>query len=194
MPLLFSATASRTASATLDVRSVHHEHAEFVWLTLQRLGVRDADIEDVLQEVFVVVHKRLHTFDASARMSTWLFGICLRVAASYRRRAHRRRETVSDLSGDAACAGPSPEEAAATLQARGRLRAILDGMDLDKRAIFVMYELDELSCDAIAEVLSIPVGTVHSRLHAARKAFARSLARLNAREAPGKGRRPEGGP
>jgi len=194
MPLLFSATASRTASATLDVRSVHHEYAEFVWLTLQRLGVRDSDVEDALQEVFVVVHKRLHTFDASARMSTWLFGICLRVAASYRRRAHRRRETVSDLPGDAACAEPSPEETAATVEARERLTAILDDMALDKRAIFVMFELDELSCEAIAECLSIPVGTVHSRLHAARKAFARSLARIRARESSRKARPAGGGP
>ncbi|MGA2450520.1 MAG: sigma-70 family RNA polymerase sigma factor [Polyangiaceae bacterium] len=194
MPLRLEVTPIRMVSEPLDVVSVHHEHANFVWLTLQRLGVRDADIEDLLQEVFVVVHQRLHTFDGSARMTTWLFGICLRVASAYRRRAYRRREqSVAEVPEDAAT-GESPEEAAATAQARARLRAALDLMDLDKRAIFVMFELDELSCEAIAEMLSIPLGTVYSRLHAARKAFEQSLARVQARGAMRRVARPEGGP
>ena len=183
MPLRLEVTPTRMASEPLDVGSVHHEHAEFVWLTLQRLGVRDSDVEDLLQEVFVVVHQRLHTFDRSARMTTWLFGICLRVASAYRRRAHRRHEEiVADVPEELASA-ETPEEAAATSQARARLRAALDLMDLDKRAIFVMFELDELPCEEIAEMLSIPLGTVYSRLHAARKAFEQALARLEARGA-----------
>jgi RNA polymerase sigma-70 factor (ECF subfamily) len=150
---------------------------------LQRMGVRDGDIEDQLQEVFVVVHHRLHTFDGSARMTTWLFGICARVAAAYRRRAHRRREEVVADVPEGDMERGSPEDAVIAQQARTRLLGILDLMDLEKRAIFVMFELDEVPCEAIAEILAVPVGTVHSRLHAARKDFQAALTRFSAREA-----------
>jgi len=151
---------------------------------LQRMGVRDADVEDQLQEVFVVVHHRLHTFDGSSRMTTWLFGICTRVAAAYRRRAHRRREeVVADVPEDGEVDEGGPEHAVIAQQARARLLGILDLMDLEKRALFVMFELDEVPCEAIAEMLGVPVGTVHSRLHAARKDFQAALTRFSAREA-----------
>ena len=166
-----------------DVLSIHAEAAGFVWLSLERFGVRAADLEDALQDVFVVVHRRLHTYDPTARLTTWLYGIAIRVAASYRRRAHNRREQlVAELpeepSGEA-----NPEDATAAAQARARLTAVLDLMDIDKRAIFVMFEIDGVRCEEIAEILGVPVGTVYSRLHAARKDFQAALARHKAREA-----------
>jgi RNA polymerase sigma-70 factor (ECF subfamily) len=170
-------------ASRLDLLSIHEENADFVWRMLQRMGVRDGDIEDQLQEVFVVVHHRLHTFDGSARMTTWLFGICTRVAAAYRRRAHRRREEVVADVPEGDVDGSSPEDAVIAQQARARLLGILDLMDLEKRAIFVMFELDEVPCESIAEILGVPVGTVHSRLHAARKDFQAALTRFSAREA-----------
>ncbi|MEI8259466.1 MAG: sigma-70 family RNA polymerase sigma factor [Deltaproteobacteria bacterium] len=74
-----------------DASAVYTEHAEFVWKGLFRLGVRESDLEDMVQEVFMVVHRRISSFDGSSRMTTWLFGIAMRVAAGYHRRAHRRR-------------------------------------------------------------------------------------------------------
>jgi RNA polymerase sigma-70 factor (ECF subfamily) len=184
MALPFQLTREKHDAEPLDVITVHQRHADFVWLTLQRLGVRDGDLEDLLQEVFVVVHRRLASFDGSSRVTTWLFGICLRVVAGYRRRAHRRREqNFADVPDQPADEESGPEHAAATRQAQARLREVLDSMDLDQRALFVMFELDELTCEQIAEMLSIPVGTVYSRLHAARKAFRRALTRLEARQA-----------
>jgi RNA polymerase sigma-70 factor (ECF subfamily) len=167
----------------LDVARLHAEHASFVWATLQRLGVRDADLEDMLQEVFVVVHKRLHTYDPSARATAWLFGIAVRVAAGYRRRAYRRHEQTVDPFPEPSCEGTGPEASASVLQARRRLEAILDELDLEKRALFVMFEIDELPCEDIAATFGVPVGTIHSRLHAARQAFAKILARHQARDA-----------
>jgi RNA polymerase sigma-70 factor (ECF subfamily) len=181
IPLPVEGAQSRPRNARLDVVSIHDQHADFVWLTLQRFGVRDQDIEDVLQEVFVVVHRRLGSFDGSSRMTTWLFGICMRLASAYHRRAFRRRErTMAEVPDQAAPDDDSPENAASAMQAREWLRAALDFMDLEKRAIFVMFEIDEVPCEAIAEMLSIPVGTVYSRLHAARKAFAEALERVKA--------------
>jgi RNA polymerase sigma-70 factor, ECF subfamily len=182
MPANLEAKTAPAASATskLDLLSIHAEHADFVWVTLQRLGVRDADIEDLLQEVFVVVHRRLHTFDGSSRMTTWLFGISVRVAAAYRRRAHRRREDIGDPP-EAVDDAATPEEVVAERQARARLQAILDAMDLEKRALFVMFEIDEVPCSEIAELLGLPIGTVYSRLHAARADFEAALRRFEAR-------------
>jgi RNA polymerase sigma-70 factor (ECF subfamily) len=138
----------------------------------------------LLQEVFVVVHRRLGSFDGSARMTTWLFGICVRIVSGYRRRAFRRRErSVAEVPEQPTPENESPESVMLTREARDRLRAALDLMDLEKRAIFVMFELDELSCESIAEMLSIPTGTVYSRLHAARKAFQQALERLRAGDA-----------
>jgi RNA polymerase sigma-70 factor (ECF subfamily) len=163
-----------------DVTSVHASHADFVWRSLQRLGVRDADLEDMLQEVFVVVHKRLHTYRGVGSLTSWLFGICVRVASNYRRWAWVRHERATAEGVDQAAESSSPDDDLAAREARATLHAILDRMAPDKRAVFVMFELEELSCDEIASTLGIPVGTVHSRLHVARKAFAKAIARVNA--------------
>jgi RNA polymerase sigma-70 factor (ECF subfamily) len=162
------------------VLAVHDAHADFVWRSLQRLGVREDDLDDVFQEVFIVVHKRLHTFDGSSKLTTWLFGICVRAVAAYRRRAWFRREEPTADPPDTAEVPPSarPDGLYAAHQARAALQRVLDAMDLDKRAVFVMFEIDELPGDAIAAALGVPVGTVWSRLAAARKQFEVKLARL----------------
>ena len=171
----------------LEVAEVHAAHADLVWRSLARLGVRNDDLPDMLQEVFLVVHRRGGSYDGSSKLTSWLFGICLRVAAGYRRRAHRRHERpLQSAAEPVAAAELGPEQALAQKQARARLAQVLDGMPLDKRAIFVMFEVDAMSCAEIAGTLEIPIGTVHSRLSAAREAFEASLRRENARG----GRRP----
>jgi RNA polymerase sigma-70 factor (ECF subfamily) len=178
------APAARPAS----VADVYAAHADFVWASLQRLGARDDDLNDLLQEVFLVVHQRLRDFEGRSTLTTWLYGICIRVVASHRRRLGRRRETTVDAAETPArepvAATASPEEAAAIREARVRLAEILDEMDLEKRAVLVMYDVEEMACDQIAAIVGVPVGTVYSRLHAARAQFeklrtvgARALAR-----------------
>jgi len=178
-----------SSARPLDVTAIHAAHADFVWATLQRFGVRDADLEDMLQEVFIVVHRRLDSYDGTSKVTTWLFGIAMRVAAAHRRKAHVRRERaveeVPEEGMDRSSAPDDPEQAAMRRQARARLDEILDGMDLDRRAVFVMFEIEELSCDEIAALMGVPTGTVYSRLHKARKEFEASLARINARERRG---------
>jgi RNA polymerase sigma-70 factor, ECF subfamily len=165
----------------LDVRAVYEAHGDFVWMALQRLGVRGADLEDVFQEVFVVVHKRLHTFDDRGPLTGWLFGISVKVAAAQRRRAHVRREHLVESLAETASAGDNPEDQAARGQAHEELLTLLDALDFDKRVVFVMFELEEMSCEDIAAALGIRVGTVYSRLHAARKAFEKAVSRYRAR-------------
>ena len=170
----------------LDVIAVHDAHADFVWCSLQRLGVRPADLDDVSQEVFIVVHKRLHTFDGSSKLTTWLYGVCVKVAAAHRRRAWFRRETPTADLPDAGEVPPSdrPDALYAAHQARATLARVLDAMDIEKRAVFVMFEIDELPSEAIAGILGVPVGTVWSRLSAARKQFQAKLSRLQQEKGP----------
>ena len=174
------------AAADLDVARLYREHAPFVWASLQRMGVRAPDLEDVLQEVFVVVHNRIATFDGSSKETTWLFGICMRVASAYRRRGFRQKETCVAVPPEPQdrTVG-SPEEDLATQESRRRLEALLDELDVEKRAVFVMFEIDEVPCDEIARLFDVPVGTIYSRLHMARKDFQKALARMHARDAHG---------
>ncbi|MBI5532843.1 MAG: sigma-70 family RNA polymerase sigma factor [Deltaproteobacteria bacterium] len=187
---LASASAAPLASSerSLNLVQIYEEHCDFVWRSLQRMGVGEENLDDVFQEVFVVVHKRLHTFDGSSRMTTWLYGICLRVASSWRRRAWFRRERPVDETPERASQpGKAGDDWMATQQAQRRVREVLDRMDLDKRAVFLMFEIEELSSEEIASILGVPVGTVYSRLYNARKQFQEILSRLEARAFRGGG-------
>jgi RNA polymerase sigma-70 factor (ECF subfamily) len=160
----------------LDVTAVYREHGDFVWRTLQRMGVPAADLDDVLQEVFVVVHRRLASYDGRSKPTTWLYGICLRIASRHRRRAYFRREVRhEDTREDADLA--TPERALEQVEAARRLERLLATLAPEKRAVLVMFEIEEKSCQEIAEVSGVPIGTVHSRLHAARADLERAVAR-----------------
>jgi RNA polymerase sigma-70 factor (ECF subfamily) len=182
----FEPAAAPAAGEALDVHTIYREHARFVWLSLQRLGIHPSDLDDVAQDVFVVVHRRLDTFDRRARVSTWLFGICMRVAANYRR---RRRWTHEVLSGGFEDDRPASLDAADDVLVRREQREIaelaLSRLEIAKRATFVMFEIESLSCLEIAELMNVPVGTVYSRLHSARKQLEKNLARDLARRGLG---------
>ena len=149
------------------LREVFDEYARFVWRTVRHLGVREADIEDVCQEVFLTVHRKLADFEGRSALRTWLYGICLRTASDYRRRAHVRREFAVE---DPAPRAQAPEQHAEVerQQARQRLAAILEQLDDDKRAVFVLYEIEEMSMKEVAKIVDCPLQTAYSRLHAAR--------------------------
>jgi RNA polymerase sigma-70 factor (ECF subfamily) len=165
-----------------SVEDVYRSHADFVWTALQRFGIRAEDLDDVLQEVFVVVYKRLPSFRGDAQMTTWLYGISLRVASVHRRRSHVRRERdMLELEDIHSVDSTNPEDGLAERQRRSVLEALLDELDVEKRALLVMFEIDELPCEEIAAILGIPVGTVYSRLHAARRAFAKAVDRFRSR-------------
>ena len=170
------------ATAGVDVEAVHEAHGDFVWASLQRLGARDADLEDRFQEVFLVVHQRGGDFEGRSRVTTWLYGICLRVMAAHRRRAWVRRERATESVPEETARG-SPHASLERTEAQSRLREILDAMDLDRRAVFVMAVIEEMPADEIAAIVGAPIGTVYSRLHAARRDFDETLRRLEARDA-----------
>lgn len=151
-----------------NIADLFRSEAPFVWRALRRLGVREADVEDVCQEVFVVVHRKLGDFEGRSSLRTWIYGICARTASDYRRSARVRHEIVTDAPPDATAA-PRQHDVLALREARAKLDRILDLLDDDKRAVFVLYEIEELTMNEVAEALGCPLQTAYSRLHAARR-------------------------
>lgn len=163
------------------IRALLEQHFDFVWRSLRRFGVQEGDVDDAAQEVFVVVARRLDQV-LPERERAFLVGTALRVASTFRRSARRRPEEPSEGLEQELALDPSPEELSELRSARPVLQRILDSMSLEQRAVFVLSELEELAAPAIAELLGIPVGTVHSRLRGAREVFELATRRLAASE------------
>jgi RNA polymerase sigma-70 factor (ECF subfamily) len=141
--------------------------------TLRRLGVRPADLEDCGQEVFVVVHRKLGAFDGRS-LPGWLFSICNRVASDYRKRAYVRHEEPTFELPDA---GVAPSQWCDLEQTRARefLESVLLDLDEDKRDVFLLYELEEMSMPEVATALGCPVQTAYSRHRSAREHLERAI-------------------
>ncbi|HET6337580.1 MAG TPA: sigma-70 family RNA polymerase sigma factor [Polyangiales bacterium] len=169
-----------------EFRAIYEAHLDFVWRSLRRLGVRQADAMDLAQKVFLTAYTKLPEFEGRSRLRTWLFAICQRVASDYRRSAPLRREVTTDASEiDLFGASPNADRS----EARQRIQlaeAILDKLPEAQKLVFVLFELEEMSGDEIAELLKISVGTVRSRLRLARDAFGREVKRLAAADGGGR--------
>ena len=155
----------------LDVETVYRDHAAFVWRLLRSMGVRDADVPDVAQEVFITVHRRLADTRITSSLRAWVYGICIRTAANYRRRSHHTRERLCH---------PVPEPARVgsdRASARIDLLRILRTLDDDRRAVFLLYEVEGLSMPEVADALGCPLTTAYSRLYSARKTVRAALRR-----------------
>jgi RNA polymerase sigma-70 factor, ECF subfamily len=170
--------------AETSFRQVYDEHFRFVWRSLRRLGVREDDIADTVQEVFVIVHRKLGEFQGHSKMSTWLFAISMRVARDHRQSAPVRREISTEASVLGAHGDPSADVAAQAerREKQALLEKIVDEMPEDQRIVFVLFELEGLSGIQIAELVDVPIGTVHSRLRLARESFRRAVVRVDVRD------------
>ena len=162
-------------------RAVFDAELTYVWNVLRRLGVPSADAEDVVHEVFLVVHRQLGVYDPSRPLRPWLFGICARKASDYRRLARHRRE-VAPSDREPIDEAPGGEEQLAQRQVQRQVSAALDALDFDQRAVLVMHDMEEHPMPVVAEALAIPLNTGYSRLRLARKAFAQAIARLEKRQ------------
>lgn len=143
------------------------EHSPFVWRVLTHLGVPRHRLEDACQEVFVNVLDKLPTFEERSALSTWLYGICRNVAHTERRRDRTATEIpTADLPESVA--QPAQEGEVWIKQAHARLVHALSLLDEDERQVFVLFEIEELSMEEIAQSTQVPLRTCYSRLTAAR--------------------------
>ena len=159
---------------------MYEAHFDFVWRSLRRLGVPEAQLEDAVHDVFLVVHRRLPEFQGKSSLKTWLFAIAMRVSQNVRRSLSRRPSELVE-NEVAAEAQASPDEQAERSRAVQLGVRLLNELDADKRAVFILAELEQLPASEISDMLKIPLFTVYSRLRAARRAFEAALAREQAR-------------
>ncbi len=160
----------------LTFERVFREHAAFAGRVLRRFGVQPRDLADAAQDVFLVVHRRLPELEQPAALRTWLYRICARVAADYRKRAHRRYERFDQGEADAPVAD-GQESDARHAQLVAQLERTLDALGDEQRQVFVLFELEELRMIEVAELLGCPLKTAFSRLYAARREVRAELRR-----------------
>jgi RNA polymerase sigma-70 factor (ECF subfamily) len=158
-----------------DFDEVYREHFHYVWRTLRRLGVATPDLEDVAHEVFVVVHRRLAEFDWSRPIKPWLFGIAFRLASEDRRRAYRRFELAIPV--DAPANAPRADDLLESDDRRRLVLECLQTLDVDQRAVLILFDIDGESAANVASAMNIPLPTVYSRLRVARSKFAAAVRR-----------------
>jgi RNA polymerase sigma-70 factor (ECF subfamily) len=158
-----------------EFEAIYRDHHLFVWRSLRRLGVADADIDDLVQEVFVVVHRRLDEFEGRSAITSWLFGIAYHVMQVHRRKlvAQARREERADAKPTPT----APDRRLSRMEAVGVLDELLSRLDRDQREVFVMAEVAKLTAPEIAELTDTKLNTVYSRLRLARRAFDEALTR-----------------
>jgi RNA polymerase sigma-70 factor (ECF subfamily) len=169
----------------LEFDAVVAEHGPYIWRVLRRLGVRASDIEDVWQETFIVVHRKLGGFEGRSSVRTWLSAIAVRVASDYRNRAHRRREQATDelpedASGDV-FQRVSQHDELIERERRALLDKLIAELKPEQREVIVLYEFAELPMQEVADALGCPLQTAYSRLHAARRALEQAARREAAR-------------
>jgi RNA polymerase sigma-70 factor, ECF subfamily len=167
-----------------DFQALYRSQFPYVWKTLRRLGAPARDLEDLVHDLFLVVHRQMGSFDPARPIKPWLFGIAVRVVADFRRSPRSTREALqaSAVAPQPVADAPGPDDALAGAEARALLLRALDTLDLDRRAVFVMHELDEVPVPAIAAVLSVPLNTAYSRLRLARADVAAAARRLRGKE------------
>lgn len=164
------------AASSTDLSAVFRDHAPYVWRVLRKLGIPEAEAEDLCQEVFVVVHRKLPEFEGRSSLTTWLYGICVRTASDHRRRARVRHEQVTEDVPEGRESAPQAKDLARR-QARALLDSALESLDEDKRAVFVLFEIEDLTMNEVAVSVGCPLQTAYSRLYAARDIVQRHFER-----------------
>jgi len=177
VPAIHVDGAERSSFSAIFARDL-----SYVWTSLRRLGVPNRDLEDLSHDVFFRVYQRLPDYDRERPFRPWLFGFCFRVASDYRRRFANQREV---LGADLEPIDPSPDALDRLLQAEATSLAqfVLQSLELERRAVFVMHEIDGCPIPEVASALGIPLNTAYSRLRLAREQFAEGLRRERLRRA-----------
>ncbi len=160
-----------------DFNQLYEAEFDYVWATLRRLGVPDAHLEDLAHDVFITVWKKWSDYDSSRPLRAWLSGISLRFASDFRDRAWQRREEAHP-EPDTTDETPTPEGHVQRLQATQLVLRAMEAIPLDRRAVFVMHELDGLAIPDVAVALRVPLNTAYSRLRLARRDFRGAVERL----------------
>jgi RNA polymerase sigma-70 factor (ECF subfamily) len=169
----------------LRFEAFYSEHFAFAWRTLRRLGVAEAQLDDAAQEVFIVVHRRLQEFRPDSSPKAWLYAIAQRVASDHRRSHRRKGSHLSPLRDELATADKSPLDSAMQRQAEDLVLTFLDTLDAERRTVFILTELEQMSAPEVARIADANLNTTYYRIQSARKAFAAFVDARRERERSG---------
>jgi RNA polymerase sigma-70 factor (ECF subfamily) len=170
--------AGSAAPAHGPFNDFYTSHAQFVARSLRRLGIREELLDDALQEVFLIVYRKLPELDAQQHAKTWVFRITMNVAANLRRQTQRWHKKLGGGSAALPEAATGADETLSRVihdEKRALLYRVLESLDEDKRLVFVLHELEQLGVPEVAEALGLNLNTAYSRLRAARAAFERGV-------------------
>lgn len=172
VPFALSATDRPTAAEPVDFDALYDATADMAFRVLSAMGVREDELDDALQDVFVVAHRRLGEFRGESKPSTWVAGIAVRVAHDYRRRHTRKpTEPLEPVASSLQASTESPEAGAMRSQALRSVQAFLEQLAAPQREVFVLAELEQQSAPELAASLGAPLNTIYSRLRLARAHF-----------------------
>ena len=174
-------SCSRAPTAPTDgelLARVFAAEFAFVWSSLLRFGVGMRDAEDVTQEVFMQVHRKLSEYDPARPMRAWLYGFAFRAASEYRRSARQRRELLGQGVVERPATAGSADELLIGQQEQQLATQALEHVDFERRAVLIAYELHEIPMKEVAAALEIPLHTAYSRLRVGREEFAVAVRRL----------------
>lgn len=169
------------AGATRSLRDAYLREFRYVYQTVRRLGVRPSDLEDVVHDVFVAASRCWENYDPSRPLRPWLFGVAFRIVSAHRRRHAYRYEIIDGREVESADEEPNPE---AKLEGEERRRIVaraLDALEEERRAVFVLHEIDGVAIPEVAACLEIPLGTAYTRLRLAREDFNAAVKKLQQR-------------
>jgi RNA polymerase sigma-70 factor (ECF subfamily) len=164
-----------TRAGPIDAETLYRTHAPFVASFLRHMGTRESDLDDFLQDVFVIAHRKGGYQPGPAAPRTWLASLAFRVIRARRRARARRPESAatSETPDDSG----SPADVLEARRSLQRVQAVLEDLSLEQRAAFVLHDIEGESCERIAAMWNVPVGTIYSRLHHARKRFLEAYGR-----------------
>ncbi|HYQ14183.1 MAG TPA: sigma-70 family RNA polymerase sigma factor [Polyangiaceae bacterium] len=156
---------------------VYRQYFKLVWSAARRFGIQADAIDDVVQEVFIVIHGKLAALERPEALRSWIYGVVRRVASNYRRAERTQHQDAHHVETyqEPQSSQPTPFEQTKTNADIELLASLLAELDEPKREVFALVEVDEMTVPEAAELLEIPLNTAYSRLRAARQAFEAAL-------------------
>jgi RNA polymerase sigma-70 factor, ECF subfamily len=176
-----SATPPNAASDVPPFHAIYKQYVDFVWSSAGHLGAGTDIIDDVVQDVFIVIHSKLATLQRPEALRSWIYGIVRRTVSDYRRSRRSRDAAGASLGAEPKSSLPSPLDMAERNADLELLENVLAELDESKREVFVMVEILEMTVPEVVQGLDIPLNTAYSRLRLARQDFEEALARHEAR-------------
>lgn len=169
--------APGAAPQSPDFRTVYRSELGYVWATLRRLGAPASDLEDLTHEVFMAAFRKWSDYDARRPIRPWLFGFVYRILLDHRRKGQTAREVI-EAPPDRVDPAAAPDDSLVAREEQALFAAALDTLDPERRAVFVMHDVDGHRGPEIAAAIGIPLNTVYSRLRLAREQLAQVVKRL----------------